>query len=145
MRAINLWAILQRTVSDGYDDLVTRRTGAAVRGGVERELAELDGGPAVIDFALVRCLDFSCADEIVAKLVIQYGSCRFFFRGLTLSQRDALEPVLAHHGLAVATVTDGSDRVELLGPDIEVARLLGELRDNGLVAENDGGYRTLLA
>jgi hypothetical protein len=141
MRAINLWAILQRTVSDGYADLVTRRTGAAVRGGIEQEMAGADGEAAYIDFAAVRLLDLSCADEIVAKLVLQYGSWRFIFRGLTPSQRDAIEPVLEHHGLAVATVTDNAGTLELIGSNTDAARVLGELRDHGLVAESNGGYR----
>jgi hypothetical protein len=145
MRAINLRDVLQRTVSDLYGDLVTRRTGAAVRGGIEQELADAEGEPAVIDFGAVRCLDLSCADEIVAKLVLQYGSGRFLFRGVTPSQRDALEPVLERHGLAVALVTEGTGRVELIGPDTEAERLLGQLRDNGLVSETDGGYRTAFA
>lgn len=144
MRAINLRDVLQRTVSDLYGDLVTRRTGAAVRGGIEQELAA-DGEPAFIDFGAVRCLDLSCADEIVAKLVLQYGSWRFLFRGVTASQRDALEPVLERHGLAVALVAEDTGRVELIGPDTETERLLGQLRDSGLVSESDGGYRTSLA
>lgn len=145
MRAIDLRVILQRTVSDVYGDLVTRRTGAAVRGGVEQALAELgEGEPAVIDFGAVRCLDFSCADEIVAKLVLQYGGRRFIFRGLTASQRDALEPVLEHHGLAVL-VTDGRGRAELLGPVASATRLLAELRADRVVAEGEDGHPTLLA
>jgi|SRR6185295_1744164 len=145
MRAINLRDVLQRTVSDLYGDLVTRRTGAAVRGGIEEEMAGLEGGPTVIDFGAVRCLDLSCADEIVAKLVLQYGSWRFLFRGVTPSQRDALEPVLERHGLAVALVTAETGKLELLGPNTEAERLLARLREYGLVAESDGGYRTLLA
>ncbi len=145
MRAISLWAILQRTVSDGYTDLVTRRTGVAVRGGIEEELAGTEGEPTFIDFGDVRCLDYSCADEIVAKLVLQHGGWRFFLRGLTPSQKDAIGPVLERHNLAVVSVADGTGRVEFIGPDTEAARLLGELRDHGLVSESDGGYRTQLA
>jgi hypothetical protein len=145
MRAINLRDVLQRTVSDVYGDLVTRRTGAAVRGGVEQELAGTDGETAVIDFGAVRCLDFSCADEIVAQLVIRYGNWRFLFRGVAPSHRDALEPVLERHGLAVALVAEGTGRVELIGSGSEAEVLLGKLRAYGLVAESDGGYRTLLA
>src|SRR6266699_429842 len=126
MHSIDLRVILRHTVSDVYGDLVTRRTGAAVRGGVERALAELaDGEPAVIDFGAVRCLDLSCADEIVAKLVLQYGGRRFIFRGVTVSHRDALQAVLEHHGLAVL-VTDGTGRAELLGPVASATRLLAE-------------------
>src|SRR5262245_29916960 len=131
MRAINLRDILQQTVSDLYGDLVTRRTGAAVRGGIERELAG-SPEPAVIDFGAVRLLDLSCADEIVAKLVVQYGNWRFLFRGLTPSQRDSLEPVLERQGLAVALLAGDTGRIELIGPDEETAVLLGRLQASGL-------------
>ncbi|MBI4421833.1 MAG: hypothetical protein HY560_13500 [Gemmatimonadetes bacterium] len=145
MRLIDLRAILRRTVSDEYGDLVTRRTGAAVRGGVERALAELDQRePAVIDFSAVRCLDLSCADEIVAKLVLQYGSGRFIFRGLSPAQREALESVLEHHGLAVVT-DDGSGRLALLGPEAHAARLLDELRAQRREPDTGDGYRPPLA
>src|SRR5262245_19218388 len=143
MRAINLRAILQRTVSDVYGDLVTRRTGAAVRGGIEQELEDSDGEPTLIDFSAVRCLDLSCADEIVAKLVLQYGNWRFVLRCVSPAQRDALEPVLERHGLAVALV-EHTGKVELIGPDTEAEVLLGKLLAYGLVAESDGS-RTLLA
>jgi hypothetical protein len=145
MRAINLRDVLQRTVSDLYGDLVTRRTGAAVRGGIEQELKGLENEPAVIDFGAVRCLDLSCADEIVAKLVLQYGSGRFFLRGVSPSQRDALEPVLERHGLAVALVAAETGRLELIGSGPQAELLLDQLRESGLVAESDGGYRTLFA
>jgi hypothetical protein len=112
---IDLRDMLRRTVSDGYGDLVTRRTGAAVRGGIEQALAgDTDGPPAVIDFSAVRLLDLSCADEIVCKLLLQHGARRFLIRGLSPSQRESLEPVLEHHGLAVV-VLDASGRLELLG------------------------------
>ena len=145
MRSIYLRTILQQTVSDGYGDLVTRRTGAAVRGGVEQALAQLGGAePAVIDFSAVRCLDFSCADEIVAKLVLQYGGRRFIFRGLSPAQREALEPVLEHHGLAVVT-EDGTGGLALLGPETHAARLLAELREHRLVAGGEDGHQAPLA
>src|SRR5437762_14391103 len=127
MRLIDLRTILRRTVSDLYGDLVTRRTGAAVRSGIEQELATWEWvEPAVIDFGAVRCLDFSCADEIVAKLVLQYGGRRFILRGLTASQREALEPVLERHDLAVLVI-DGDGRAEFLGPVASATRLLAEL------------------
>ena len=72
MPTIDLRSILQETVSGWYGDLVTRPTGHAVRRGVEEVLAEYDGEQvAVIDFSSVRLLDLSCADEVVAKLLLQ--------------------------------------------------------------------------
>ena len=83
MQAIDLKIILEETVSNGHGDLVTRRTGQAVRGGIEQALAAARGEDvAILDFSSVRLLDLSCADEVVAKLVVGSsriktgGSCR---------------------------------------------------------------------
>ena len=71
---IDLSSVLRRTVCDLYSDLVTRPTGAAVRDGIEKQLSELgDRSLTVIDFSHVGLLDYSCADEIVAKLLMRYA------------------------------------------------------------------------
>jgi hypothetical protein len=123
MRRIDLKVILQDTVSGGYGDLVTRPTGKAVRGGIERELADLDGGhTAVIDFGAVRCLDISCADEIVGKLLLHHGQARYFLlQGVTASHCDAIEHVLERHRLAVAA-RDRQGKITVLGPVDDTAR-----------------------
>jgi hypothetical protein len=120
---IDLSMVLRRTVCDLYSDLVTRPTGAAVRDGIEKQLAELgDRTLTVIDFSHVGLLDYSCADEIVAKLLMRYCArvpaatseeqpprdAYFLFRGVNDSHLDAIEAVLERHGLAiVAEVEDG--------------------------------------
>lgn len=122
---IDLSSVLRRTVCDLYSDLVTRPTGAAVRDCIEKELAELgDRTLTVIDFSHVGLLDYSCADEIVAKLLMRYCSplartsppreAYFLFRGVSDSHVDAIEAVLERHGLAiVAQAEDGA--VMLIG------------------------------
>jgi anti-anti-sigma regulatory factor len=128
VRAIDLREVLHRTVAEGYGDLVTRRTGAAVRGGIELVIAGAGEAPMVIDFSAVRLLDISCADEIIAKLVLQHGVRRFIMRGLSPSQRESLEPVLEHHGLGVV-VEEPTGRLELLGTVGDTTRAaLAELR-----------------
>ena len=116
MPFIDLRVILGETVSVMYGDLVTRSTGQAVRCGVEQVLAEYEGEQmAVIDFTSVRVLDLSCADEIVAKLLLLHGRSRpFLLRGISEDHRDALEPVLERHGLA-AVAQDRAGHVRLLG------------------------------
>ena len=127
--AIDVRVILRSSVASAYDDLVTRRTGAAVRDGIERVLADTPRDqPAIIDFSAVRCLDLSCADEIVAKLLLNHGARRFILRGLSESQRDALEPVLSHQHLAVV-VEHSSGQLDFLGvPGDSAAAVLEELR-----------------
>jgi hypothetical protein len=63
----------------------------------------------------VGLLDISCADEIVAKLLLRYSTAEaprdayFVFRGVSESHLDAIETVLERHGLAIVSQeSDGS-------------------------------------
>jgi hypothetical protein len=176
VNSIDLKSILESTVSEGYGDLVTRHTGRAVRGGIEQVLEQVDGAQtAVIDFSAVRCLDISCADEIVGKLLLQYGRGRYFLlRGVTEAHCEAIDLVLERRGLA-AVAMDRDGQLELLGPLADIARrcfiavakngsvaahevaaqidlptettreALDELLDLKLVQPEAGGYRALSA
>src|SRR5438034_11694164 len=97
-------AVLQASVSGVYADLVTRPTGRVVRERIEQAIAgrERTGEVTVarMDFTGVGCIDYSCADEIVAKLVRDKVKV-LLLRGLTDAHREAIEPVLAGAGLAV--------------------------------------------
>ena len=108
---IDVSTVLKRSVCDLYSNLVTRPTGAAVRHGLEHHLDEIgDKALAVLDFSHVGLLDYSCADEIVAKLLMQYVSVDiprrevyFVFYGISESHMDAIEAVLERHSLALVT------------------------------------------
>ncbi len=138
---IDLGTVLRRTVCDLYSDLVTRPTGAAVRTGIEQQLADTkERTLTVIDFTHVGLLDYSCADEIVAKLLVSYcepsaersegvsrvvppSDCYFLFKGVSDSHLDAIDAVLQRRGLAlvaqrddglltlIGTVNDGERRM----------------------------------
>jgi hypothetical protein len=132
MAWIDLKDVLGRTVSDGYGDLVTRRTGHAVRCGIERLLDAGESDVAVIDFGTVRLMDHSCADEIVGKLLLHQGNARYFLlTGLDPSHEDAITPVLERHGLAVVA-RDRGGSLKLLGtlPD-SARRAFNLLADDG--------------
>ena len=129
MRHIDVSEVLRETVScDLYSNLVTRPTGAAVRTQIEALLRESDRALAVIDFTHVRMIDFSCADEVVAKLLLRYcddlppREAYFIFRGVNEAHWDAIEVVLEQRGLALlveeehglalrGTLTDAERRV----------------------------------
>ena len=71
---IDVGTVLRGTVCDLYSNLVTRPTGAAVRTAIEEQVLELGASVVTtIDFSQVNLLDFSCADEIVAKLYATYA------------------------------------------------------------------------
>jgi hypothetical protein len=118
---IDLSTVLRQTVScELYSNLVTRPTGAAVRTEIERLVAEMrERSLTIIDFSHVSMIDFSCADEVVAKLLLRYCADRpprdayFLFRGLSDHHWDAIEAVLERHGLALAI--EQEDGVHVVG------------------------------
>ena len=110
--------------------LVTRPTGRAVREAIEGRLAAPESSVgrnrrpralvSLVDFSRVQVMDFSCADEVVAKLLLRYlGSDRprnafFLFRAAADTHRHAVEQVLERHRLAAVCDT-GEERFCLLG------------------------------
>lgn len=117
MVQISLRRVLQEAVAAPYRHLVTRATGAAVRGRIEAVLADADWTITLLDFSGVDCLDLSCADEIVAKLLLAAASRNrvVILAGVQEEQRDALEHVLVHHRLAVAATFSGTGAADVLG------------------------------
>ena len=74
---------------------------------------------SLIDFSEVVIIDFSCADEVVAKLLQQYladdaQDSFFVFRGVHEPHRDQIEVVLERQGLAAVVETEPG-RFRLLG------------------------------
>lgn len=117
---IDLGTVLRQTLSANlYSNLVTRPTGAAVRTQIELQLRDADPSLTVIDFTHVSMIDISCADEVIAKLLLRGPAEReayFVFRGVTDDHWDAIEAVLERHGLAlVVERAGGAGGVELAG------------------------------
>lgn len=113
---IDVSSVLKTSVSEFYTNLVTRPTGVAVRSQIEHQLDQLgERALTVLDFSHVGLMDLSCADEIVAKLLLHYVEAEqnsrevyFLFRGINESHRYAIETVLERHGLAlVSQLADG--------------------------------------
>ena len=80
--------------------LVTRETGAAVRAAIVERLRGLGRGEVLtLDFTGVGIIDFSCADECLAKLVLrlnagEYGEKYLRLCGLGESQRENIQVAL---------------------------------------------------
>ena len=119
--AIDVRRLLQHSVASLYSHLVTRPTGRAVRMAIEAQLSETSRTSlSMIDLSEVTVIDFSCADEVVAKLLMRFlqedrpGDALFVFRGLDAGHEEPIRAVLERQ--ALLTVTEGSDgRFELLG------------------------------
>jgi hypothetical protein len=117
IETIRIGHLLRETATSPYRHLVTRPTGVAVRTRIEAALSRSDCRTALLDFSDIELLDFSCAEEIVAKLLLAQASQQPRFvvlRGLRDDQHDAIEQVLTHHRLAVAALVAGAEPV-LLG------------------------------
>lgn len=103
---IDVSSVLRQAVSERFSNLVTRPTGVAVRSFIEAQIESSgDEVVTVIDFSRVGMMDFSCADEIVAKLVLQRlsGAAGFVFSGLSESHIEAIDVVLERHGMSLAS------------------------------------------
>ena len=139
IRPIDVHAVLQQSVPGPYADLVTRPTGRAVRERIE--LAIADAPVLRMDFSGVRCIDYSCADEIVAKLLRSVQV--LVLRGVTDAHRLAIEPVLEGHGLAVAIET--GDLLEVWGPPAAAAQVCEVLLARRVAERTAGGALALVA
>jgi hypothetical protein len=138
---IDLSSLVGRSVASLYSHLVTRPTGRALRLGIESQIGELGSSClSILDFTQVVVLDYSCADEAVAKLVQRYiGTDRpadvyFVACGLSEQHRDPIEAVLQRHRLALAAEV-GDTGFILLGdasaPERLVWSMLEEVRAAG--------------
>ncbi len=118
IQTIRLDHVLRESVATPYRNLVTRPTGAAVRGRIERAIAESDCATALLDFSEVELLDLSCADEIVAKLLllsVPRAEHYVVLWGLSENQVEAIDHVLHHQRLSVAALLSGAAVLVLLG------------------------------
>jgi hypothetical protein len=115
---IRLDIVLHETVDTAYRDLVTRPTGAAVRHGVITVLRDLPDDHAELDFSEVGVMDFSCADEVVAKLLVETFGMQFprlRLRGVRDDHAEAIEFALARYDLVMVAVLTSSPEPRLLG------------------------------
>jgi hypothetical protein len=116
IQTIRIGHLLREAVAAPYRNLVTRPTGAAVRTRIEETLARSNCLTAMLDFSEIELVDLSCADEVVAKLLLAGGDAYFFvLQGLREDHHEAIDHVLTHHRLAVAAVPPGSREPLLLG------------------------------
>jgi hypothetical protein len=89
---------------------------------IENVLAEETGQVtlSIVDLSQVTIIDFSCADEVVAKLLLRYlakerpRDAFFIFRGMKELHRDPIEVVLDRHSLVAVAETEGGD-FQLIG------------------------------
>lgn len=98
----------------GSNHMVTRETGRFLREVVEERLRTL--GPRTVvdlDFSGVGIVDYSCADEVVAKLITrlqgqEYGDKFLRLKGMSSTQRENIEVALERKKLCIMETAGGS-------------------------------------
>jgi hypothetical protein len=114
--SIDVGHVLRGSVESLYSHLVTRPTGRAVRLAIEEQIAGSSRTAlSLIDLSDVTVMDFSCADEVVAKLLMRFleedrpVDALFVFRGVCQNLHEPIQTVLERQELlAVAQGSDGS-------------------------------------
>ncbi|HUU51017.1 MAG TPA: hypothetical protein VMW81_08660 [Nitrospinota bacterium] len=114
-------SIIDQELNNGSNDLVTRETGNRIRERIERELKLLKESVIILlNFSNIGIIDYSCGDEIVAKLVSrlisgEYGEKYILIKGLNPHQRENIEVALERKRLSVLNLTEKGP-LEIIGP-----------------------------
>ncbi len=107
MHRYDLYKILKEELKNGSSDLVTRRSGHVIRERIERDIVNEEEGEIIaLDFSKIGVIDYSCADEIVAKLISrllggEYGEKYIVLTGLNENQKENIEVALERKDLAI--------------------------------------------
>jgi len=132
-QVIDVCAVLRSAVNQNYGNLLTRDTGMAVRHQIERELAaNREGGITSLDFSRIGMMDYSCADEVVAKLLVLLQNDDLtrggyvVFCGIGEEHLELVETVLEHHGLALVCLCEDG-HPQLIGRVSEAERRAWEM------------------
>ena len=107
MTTYNIYKLLKEELKNGSSDLVTRQSGQVIRERIKRDIEkEKDGEVIALDFSKIGVIDYSCADEIVAKLISrllsnEYGDKYILLAGLNDNQKENIEVALERKDLAI--------------------------------------------
>ena len=103
----NLYQFLKEELKNGSSDLVTRQSGQVIRNRIEKDIGKEKNGEVVaLDFSKIGIIDYSCADEVIAKLISrllsgEYGDRYIILTGLNENQKENIEVALERKNLAV--------------------------------------------
>lgn len=129
---IRLNDVLRDAIQRPVRDLVTRPTGAAIRSRIRQAMDATPHRTARLDFGEVGLLDFSCADEVVAKLLRDTTEDRYLVLwDLDDSQADAVDAVLERQDLAVVAMLRGGIPMLLGAVSQELKVAFGAVLEGG--------------
>lgn len=157
-KILSLKKLTHDLFKNGKKEMAGRSRGARLRETIEKILREGDEPCLVIDFSGMGSIDFSWADEVVAKMVSrlwgdEYGEKFLVLKGLNPSQEENIGVALERKKLAVLTTGPGGWRmigslnnylVQTLNRVMNTRRLtLRELSEKEKIGMNTSGTRLL--
>jgi hypothetical protein len=109
-KVLSLKRLISGVVKNGAKEMTGRSRGVKIRGLIEKILREEKGSLLVIlDFSGIGSIDFSWADEVVAKMISrlwsgEYGEKFLVLKGLNVSQVENISVALERKRLAALTI-----------------------------------------
>lgn len=118
-KVLSLKKLISGVLKNGAKEMTGRSRGVKIRGLIEKMLREEKGSLLVVlDFSGIGSIDFSWADEVVAKMISrlwsgEYGEKFLVLKGLNVSQIENISVALERKRLA--TLTIGSEGWKIIG------------------------------
>ena len=118
-QTLSLKKLTQALLKNGSKEMTGRSRGVRIRQALEKILGEEKGSlRIVLDFSGMGSIDFSWADEVVAKIISrlwsgEYGEKFLVLKSLNLSQAENIGVALERKKLAV--LTTGSEGWRIIG------------------------------
>ena len=118
-RTLSLKKLTHTLLKNGSKEMTGRSRGIRIREGLERILGEEKGSLCIVlDFSGMGSIDFSWADEVVAKMISrlwsgEYGEKFLVLKNLSPSQAENIGVALERKKLAV--LTTGTEGWQLSG------------------------------
>jgi hypothetical protein len=118
-RTLSLKKLTHTLLKNGSKEMTGRSRGVRIREGLERILGEEKGSLCIVlDFSGMGSIDFSWADEVVAKMISrlwsgEYGEKFLVLKNLSPSQTENIGVALERKKLAV--LTTGTEEWQLIG------------------------------
>lgn len=157
-KTLSLKKITHDLFKNGKKEMAGRSRGARLRETIEKILRESDEPCLVIVFSGMGSIDFSWADEVVAKMVSrlwggEYGEKFLVLKGLNPSQEENIGVALERKKLAALTTGPGGWRIigslnnylaQTLNQVMNTRQLtLKELSEKEKIGMNTSGTRLL--
>src|SRR4030066_2588342 len=157
-KILSLKKLTNELFKNGKREMIGRSRGIRIRETIEKIMREENEPCVVLDFSGIGSIDFSWADEVVAKMVSrlwseEYGEKFLVLKGLNPSQKENIGVALERKKLAILTTGTTGWRiigslnnylVQTLNQVMNKRRLtLRELSEKEKIGMNTSGTRLL--